>query len=86
MDALPHRISQSGHLSIGRLAAIALVLLLALAGSHPAFGDAIHDAARNGNLGKVQSLLKHNPDQVSGKDKNGATCLFTGRPTRDTKM
>src|SRR5580692_5638508 len=36
----------------------------------------IFDATENGDLEKVKSLLKDNPDLVFSKDTNGATPLF----------
>ena len=40
-----------------------------------AFGEEIDDAARNGDLEKVKTLLKDNPDLVSSKDKWDRTPL-----------
>jgi hypothetical protein len=40
-----------------------------------AFGQEIDDAAQNGDLEKVKTLLKDNPDLVSSKDKWGRTPL-----------
>jgi hypothetical protein len=40
-----------------------------------AFSGEIHDAARNGDLEKVKTLLKDNPDLVSSKDKWDRTPL-----------
>jgi ankyrin repeat protein len=39
------------------------------------FASEIHDAARNGDLAKVQALLKENPALVFSKDDRGATPL-----------
>jgi len=50
-------------------------VLAALAWSGPVFGNEIHDAAKNGDLAKVQALLKSNPDLVSSKDDRGMTPL-----------
>jgi ankyrin repeat protein len=53
------------------------VTLVALAWSSLAFCGEIHDAARAGDLEKVQALLKVNPDLVSSKDdKFGGTPLL----------
>jgi ankyrin repeat protein len=52
-----------------------LILLTTLACASLALGDAIHDAARDGNLATVQTLLKDNPALVSAKDLKGATPL-----------
>jgi hypothetical protein len=49
----------------------AAVLLVALAWSSLAFCGEIHQAARNGDLAKVEALLKDNPDLVFAKDKGG---------------
>jgi ankyrin repeat protein len=51
-------------------------LLVALAWSSLAFCGEIHQAARNGDLAKVEALLKENPDLVFAKDKGGDTPLF----------
>jgi hypothetical protein len=55
--------------------AVTLVILVALAWSSPAFCGEIHDAARDGDLGKVKTLLKSNPDLVFSKDDAGRTPL-----------
>jgi len=62
--------------SIPRPAAVTLVALIALAWSSLAFCGEIHDAAMNGDLVKVQALLKGNPDLVSSKDDDGMTPLI----------
>ena len=49
------------------LAAI-VVTVFTLGWSSPAFCDEIHDAAQNGDLAKVQALLKDNPQLVFSKD------------------
>jgi hypothetical protein len=41
----------------------------------PAFGGEIHDAAKSGDVEKVKTLLKGNPDLVFSKDSNGAVPL-----------
>jgi ankyrin repeat protein len=54
----------------------AAVLLVALAWSSLSFCGEIHDAAKSGDVEKVKTLLKGNPDSVSSKDEhNGATPL-----------
>jgi hypothetical protein len=59
-----------------RRAAVALLLSVALAGGPPAFCGPIHDAAREGDVAKVKSLLKLHPDLVSSEDeKYGQTPL-----------
>jgi ankyrin repeat protein len=51
------------------------VTLIALAWSSLAFCGEIHDAAKSGDLEKVKTLLKANPDLVFSKDTNGWTPL-----------
>ena len=52
------------------------VVLIALACSNLAFAGEIHDAARNGDLEKVKTLVKDNPSLVFSKDNaNGGTPL-----------
>jgi hypothetical protein len=59
-----------------RRAAVVLLLLIALAFGSPGFCGPIHDAARDGDLAKVKSLLNEHPDLVSSKDeKYGQTPL-----------
>lgn len=41
-----------------------------------AFCGEIHDAAKNGEMKKVKTLLKDNPNLVFSKDTNGLTPLF----------
>lgn len=53
-----------------------LVGMIALVWSSVTFGGAIHDAALDGDLEKVKSLLKANPDLVNSKNKNGRTPLY----------
>jgi ankyrin repeat protein len=60
---------------ISPLATVMLVALLALAWSSPAFCGEIHDAAENGDLKKVNALLKDNPNLVFSKDDYGAMPL-----------
>jgi ankyrin repeat protein len=54
---------------------IVVVALVALSWSGLAFGGEIHDAAQAGDLAKVESLLKGNPDLVDSKDDQGGTPL-----------
>jgi hypothetical protein len=49
--------------------------MVALAWSIPAFCGEIHDAAKSGDLAKVQALLKENPKVVFSKDALGYTPL-----------
>ena len=58
-----------------RLAAILLVALALIGFAGCSKNDAIHDAARNGDLEKVKALLKANPDLVFSKDTHGSTPL-----------
>jgi ankyrin repeat protein len=60
------------HAPIPRCAA---VLLVALDLSSLAFGGEIHDAAKNGDLGKVKALLESKPVLLFSKDTNGWTPL-----------
>jgi ankyrin repeat protein len=54
---------------------LAIVTLIALAWSIPAFCGEIHDAAKAGDLAKVKALLKEKPELVSGKNDDGWTPL-----------
>ncbi|MGA2109022.1 MAG: ankyrin repeat domain-containing protein, partial [Syntrophorhabdales bacterium] len=58
-----------------RFAVVTLVALLALAWGSPAFCGEIHDAAEQGDVRKVEALLKGNPDLVLSKDDSGDTPL-----------
>jgi 26S proteasome non-ATPase regulatory subunit 10 len=51
------------------------LVALGLTWSNLAFCDEIHDAAQDGDLAKVQALLRQNPSLISSKDNNGATPL-----------
>jgi ankyrin repeat protein len=51
------------------------VALMTLVSSIPAFAGEIHEAAGQGDLGKVRALLKENPALASSKDDVGATPL-----------
>ena len=61
------------HPTILRLAS---VTLFALAFSRLAFCGEIHDAVIQGDLAKVRTLLKDNPDLVTSVDNNGYTPLY----------
>ena len=50
------------------LSRVILILSLVLAFSCPAFSAEIHDAARGGDLEKVQELLAKDPNLVSSRD------------------
>jgi uncharacterized protein len=54
---------------------LAIVTLIALACSTPAFCGEIHDAAKTGDLARVKALLKENPELVSSRDEDGKTPL-----------
>src|ERR1035438_660100 len=69
-------VSRSGDSGIPRLAAVALMLLVALASSRPAVCDEIHYAAGNGDAKQVKALLRENSSLVSSLDKDGKTPLF----------
>ncbi len=56
-------------------AAFTLTALVALAWSTLAFCDEIHDAVKDGDLAKIQALLKADPDLVFSKDSVGRTPL-----------
>lgn len=68
-------VSRHSHSPILRRNAVALAVLVALAGSSRAFCGEIHDAARDGVLEKVKVLLAINPALVSVKDEGGMTAL-----------
>jgi hypothetical protein len=76
MNTLHGCLFQLLQLALTRRAALALVLLAALASGSPCFCGPIHDATRDGDLAKVKSLLKADPNLVSSKDdKYGQTPL-----------
>lgn len=52
-----------------------LVLTLAVVFCASAFSDPIHDAARKGDLKKVQEILSQNPKAINTQDNNGDTPL-----------
>jgi ankyrin repeat protein len=53
-----------------------ILFLIMLAWSIPAFCGEIHDAAREGDLKKVQTLLEDNLNLVLSKDRHGLTSLY----------
>src|SRR5208337_3822405 len=55
--------------------AVAFVALLVLVLNSPVFCGEIHDAAERGDAGKVEKLLKDNPDLAFSKDDSGDTPL-----------
>ena len=54
---------------------VMLVVLLTLVWSSIAFCGEIHEAAENGDLAKVEALLKDNPALVSSRNNYGTTPL-----------
>jgi len=50
-------------------------MLLMVFWNSPARCDQIHDAAKKGDLAKVEQLIKSHPDSVAGRDKKGQTAL-----------
>jgi hypothetical protein len=52
-----------------------VVTSIVLAWSIPALCDPIHEAARDGNMKKVEKLIKDHPELVSSRDKYGMTPL-----------
>ena len=60
----------------------AAVMLFALAWSSLTFGGEIHDAAKKGDLEKVEALLKDNANLVCSKDNHGRTPLHCAVGTR----
>jgi hypothetical protein len=64
------------HIGVSRRIAAALLLTVALAWSSSGFCGPIHEAARDGDIKKVELLLKGQPDLVSSKEeKFGQTPL-----------
>jgi hypothetical protein len=57
------------NLAVFRRFAVSLLLLGVLASGSRAFCGPIHDAARDGDVKKVELLLKEHPDLVSSKDE-----------------
>jgi hypothetical protein len=57
------------NLGVSRRIAAALLLLAALAWSSPGFCGPIHEAVRDGDIKKVELLLKGQPDLVASKDE-----------------
>jgi uncharacterized protein DUF1566/ankyrin repeat protein len=63
-------------LGVSRRFTAVLLLLAALAWSSPGFCGPIHEAARDGDIKKVELLLKGEPDLIASKDeKYGQTPL-----------
>ena len=58
-----------------RSARPALVLALAVLCSASAFSDPIHDAARKGDLKKVQEILAQDPKAINAQNSDGDTAL-----------
>ncbi len=77
--------SPSYHFPFSRRAVVTLLALVALVWIRPAFCDEILDAARDGDVKKVQALINGNPDLVLSKDGNGLTALHwaAGRGHRE---
>ena len=75
MDTLRSFFGRLCHPTVPRLAAVTLGVLFAVAGSSLAFCDEIHDAARDGDVTKVNALLNDNPFLVFSKDGTGETPL-----------
>jgi ankyrin repeat protein len=65
----------SRHFCSSAVLSLVTAVLLVLAGSTLAFCGPIHDAARKGDLKKIQELVKGDPTLVSSKDKLGNTPL-----------
>ncbi|MGA3048582.1 MAG: ankyrin repeat domain-containing protein [Terracidiphilus sp.] len=61
--------------SVSRISRHALVMATALACTTLAFAGPIHDAARKGDLKKVQALIQADPSSVNSKDSMGDTPL-----------
>jgi ankyrin repeat protein len=59
-----------------RIIHLAVIVLIVLAWNSRAFCDEIRDAAKSGDLAKVQALIKENPELVNSKDTNGVSPLF----------
>jgi ankyrin repeat protein len=64
-----------GHSRLLKTFRLVLVTALALACTGLAFADPIHDAARKGDLKKVQALIQADPSVVKSKDGLGDTPL-----------
>ena len=61
--------------SFAKTSRLAISMALAIACSTFAFAGPIHDAARKGDLKKVQSLIKDDPTLVNSLDSHGDTPL-----------
>jgi hypothetical protein len=57
------------------ISSLAMVTLITLACNIPVFCSEIHDAAVAGDLAKVKTLLKENPELISSEDNHGWTPL-----------
>ena len=68
----PDRLS---YLPVRPFIALTLFALLSLAWNGPVFSGEIHNAAKNGDLGKIKALMRGNPDLVFSKDDGGDTPL-----------
>jgi ankyrin repeat protein len=58
-----------------RISRLVLIMAAALACANVAFAGPIHDAARKGDLKKVQALIQSDPSSVNSKDNMGDTPL-----------
>ena len=61
--------------SFSRICHLAIFMAVAIACSTLAFAGPIHDAARKGDLKKVQSLIQADPTSVNSLDSHGDTPL-----------
>ena len=66
-----------------RIKIFIIVILIIVLFVLPLLAGEIHDAARQGEIGKIKALLAKNPEAIALKDKDGKTALhfaaFTGR-------
>jgi ankyrin repeat protein len=65
---------------------IAMVSLIMLACNIPAFCDEIHEAARDGDIQKVNSLLKKNPELIASRNSLGQTPLYSAAGNNNKEM
>ena len=72
-----------GNISLGVSACCILFILVFLANGYP---QDIHRAVSEGDLEKVESLLKENPLLVNKEDANGRTPIFTAIMQRNQEM
>jgi ankyrin repeat protein len=70
-----NRSSSLGRFFRSHISCITIVFLIVLAWSIPAFCGEIHDAAKNGDLSKVEALLKDDSELVFTRDRLGRTPL-----------